>query len=72
MSDLEERAVSIAEETVAVGEGMFIDLAPAAVGEGADKEKERGLGLMEVCDELTHNFELIARSNDNLCGGMYG
>ena len=48
-------------------QSIVIHLPPVASYKCADKEKERGLWLVEIRNDGTHNMEAVTRSNYNLC-----
>ena len=51
-------------------QGVAVEWAPLAAGEGADQEQECGLWLVEVGDEARHRLEVVARGYDDLCAGV--
>ena len=55
-----------------MGEGVVIDGAPIALDEGTDEEKESGLRLVEIGDELIDYVEFIAGFDHDLRGRMEG
>lgn len=64
----QQRGIAIAEETKIVVEGVLVDASPIASDEGTDEQQQRRLGLMEIGDEVTDDFVLVARHDDDLRG----
>jgi len=62
--------VAVAQEAETVVKGIVVDAVPVAMNEGADEQQQRGLGLMEICDEHLDNLVFVAGSNDNLCAAV--
>ena len=51
-------------------DGVTIDVTPLSFCESTDQEQKRGLRLVEFGYQITDDMELIARSDDNLRGGV--
>ncbi len=53
-----------------MGESVVVDPVPIALHEGADKQEQGALGLMEVGNHPFDNMVSVAGGDDNLSGGM--
>ena len=69
-SQVQNAGVSVGEEAEVMGEGIVIDGMPISADEGADKEQERRLRLMEIGDELIDYMEGVTGFNHDLCLGV--
>ena len=68
----EDGAVAIGEETEIVGKGIVIDRAPVSAHKRADQQKQGGLRLVEIRDELIHYMERISGFDHDLRLRMQG
>ena len=50
-------------------ESIVVDASPIASDEGTDEQQQCRLWLVEIGDEVTDDFVLVARHDDDLRGG---
>ena len=65
ITSLQQRRVSVTEESVAIRESMVIHGPPVATEECRDQKDEGAFRLVEIGDKHIHETETEARNNYN-------
>ena len=63
-----EIGIAVAQETVAVAEGVGVDVAPRIAQIGGDEQQKGAFRLVEVGDDGAHHLELVRRHNHQAGG----